>query len=402
VSVRKKGLADVVDDALPFIDDAIARGLMQTTITARDKKRVTLKDGRVVTEFINCSYLALDRHPDVVRAAKDVLDQWGVHFCCARSRFTIGPNTVLEEGLSRLFRGHAITFPSVTSAHMSTLPLLASGVLLNTRRHDRVRMVFDRFAHASMQSLKPILAESASVTSIPHNDLAALARELDDAERAGEDVVFVADSVYSMGGTCPLPEVLALTRAHGASLYIDDAHGTSIFGEKGEGQLLAVIEGPLPDDVIFTFSLAKGYGTNGGGVVVPTDRQRKLIRSFGSTAAFSAPLDFSIVAAAEVVLAMHESGHVRALQQTLVERVALFDSLRGIVEPMSPIRMVPLATRAQALDVGEALVARGYFVTVALYPVVPKDRPQLRVCITVEHSEDDIRGLARALAELGV
>lgn len=402
MSTRARDLADVVADALPHIEGAVARGLMQTTIRARDGKRVTLDDGRVVTEFINCSYLGLDRHPRVVSAAKSVLDEWGVHFCCARSRFTIGPNTDLEARLSTHFRGHAITFPSVTSAHMSTLPLLASGVLLPARRHARVRMIFDRFAHASMQSLKPILAEDARVTSIGHNDLTALARELDEAERADEDAVFVADSVYSMGGTCPLDEVRSLARAKGATLYIDDAHGTSIFGDRGEGYLLSRVAGPLPDDVIFTFSLAKGFGTNGGGVVVPLDRQRALIRSFGTTAAFSAPLDFAIVAAADAALSLHDDGTVRALQQTLVDKVALFDGLRGIAEPMSPIRMVPLTSRDQALDVGEALVERGFFVTVALYPVVPRERPQLRVCLTVEHRDDDIRGLADALRALGV
>ena len=66
----------------------------------------------------------------------------------------------------------------------------------------------------------------------------------------------------------------------------------------------------------------------------------------------------------------------------------------------SPIQMVAMQDNRQAMDVCEALIARGYFVTVALFPVVPRARPQLRLCIAVGHSPGDLRGLASALGEL--
>lgn len=407
---KKRNVHSMIRLAEAHYQRSVDLGLMQVTLRERKGKRVVLADGTAATEFINCSYLGLDEHPAVVAAASDVVKEWGVHFCCARSRFSIGPNAELEAGLSELFRGRAITFPSVTSAHMSVLPLLAAGALLPPSRRagaeGPVRLVFDRFAHASMQFLRPLLAEDARVVTLEHNDLEGLAREARSAHDAGETPVFVADGVYSMGGTCPLDELFALARDLELFLYIDDAHGTSIFGERGEGYAVSKLkevdrtDGPLPEHLMVTYSLAKGFGTNGGGVVVPSSWQERIIRSFGQTYAFSAPLDFSIQAAALASLKLHHDGTVRGLQERLRDRVARFDA-RVPEKPsaFSPIRMVPMPTADDAIAVAERLKQRGYFVTVALFPVVPRARPQLRICLATDHSDDDIDGLTTALAE---
>lgn len=401
MTTEKPGIrARVIAEALPHYADARRRGLMHVTLAARDGKTVTLMDGRRVREFINCSYLGLDTHPRVIARAKELLDHWGVHFCCARTRFSIGPNRDLEDALGAWSGGRAITFPSVTATHLGVLPLVASGALWRGSRP--VRLVFDRFAHASMASLKPLLRESARVETIEHNDLNALRTQFMEARAAGEEPVYVADSVYSMGGRCPLPQVLALAEEHGARLYLDDAHGTSIFGPLGQGAVHEALGGNVPPHVVYTFSLSKGFGTNGGGVVLPTAEQEEMVRLFAQTYAFSASLDFSIIAAAQAALEFHMDGTVRTLQAELRRRVALFDALvPGEREGFSPIRMIPQHSAEDAMRVGESLIARGWFVTVAMFPVVPRDAPQLRLCLTVGHHEDDVRGVVEALRDVG-
>ncbi|MBI5546438.1 MAG: aminotransferase class I/II-fold pyridoxal phosphate-dependent enzyme, partial [Deltaproteobacteria bacterium] len=395
-SAAGRNTAFVVEQAKAHIARAVGHQLMHLSIRRRRGKRVVLPDGREVVEFINCSYLGLDTRQEVIAAAKDVLDGWGVHFCCARSRFSIDPNRELEERLSRwMGGGRAITFPSVTSAHMSTLPLVASGVLLPGPRR-RVRLIFDRFAHASMQYLKPILAVEARVTTLCHNDLAGLEREARAARRCGEAAVYVADSVYSMGGVCPLDEVVEMSRRLGFGLYLDDAHGTSIFGARGEGYVLSRTGGVLPDNAILTFSLAKGFGCNGGGVLVPDSQRERLVRSFGQTYAFSAPLDFSVQGAALAALALHEDGTVAGLQKRLRDNVALLDEeLLQTGLPFSPIRMVMIGSEDEAIRVGAELLEAGFFVSVAMFPVVPRGRAQLRLCVGVGHTKAQIRDLAR-------
>jgi len=386
----------MLGESAPNYERAVKSQLMQVNIQDRKGKTVVLPDGRRVVEFVNCSYLGLDTRPDVIAAAQRAVQDWGVHFCCARSRFTIDPNRVLEEELGALFGGRAITFPSVTSAHMSALPLLASGALVGGRK---MRLIFDRFAHASMQYLKPLLMQEADVVTIGHNALDELVTQVKDAHVHGLTPAFIADGVYSMGGNLPVEKVAALSRELDFWLYIDDAHGTSIFGDQGQGYALSRLQG-FPPNLLLTFSLAKGFGCNGGGIVVPAAAQETLIRSFGQTYAFSGPLDFSIVGAALAALELHRNGTVKALQQTLWDNVRHFRGAAVEDEILSPIHMHLVGGETAAIELGEKLLERGLFASVAFFPVVPRGRAQLRICVTVDHSRAQLDALKAALAEL--
>lgn len=380
--------------------EAVARGLMQVSIKSRGDKGVELPDGQKVVEFINCSYLGLDTHPDLIAGAKAAVEEWGVHLCCARSRFTIEPNRLLEEELSALFKGRAITFPSVTSAHMSVLPLLAAGAL-SPRGGRPVRLVFDRFAHASMQFLKPILAAEAELATIAHNDLDQLLVEVRAAKAKGQELVFLADGVYSMGGVSPMRKLLALAHEHDFYLYIDDAHGTSILGERGEGYALACTGPELSERMILTFSLAKGFGCNGGGVLVPQAFQEEAIRTYGVTYGFSAPLDFAVVGAALASVKLHRDGTVAELQKKLWKRVRQFTGFGPEQSFVSPIGMVEAQSTEHCLELGSELKKRGHFVSVVFFPIVAKENAQLRICLTAAHSYEQLTGLKGALQDLG-
>lgn len=402
---RLRNTSFVIQKAQPWIDDALRSGLMHTSIQTRRGKTVLLPDGRNVVEFVNCSYLGLDQDPRLIEAAKAVLDQWGVHFCCARSRFSIQPHRDLEDGLSSLWKARAITFPSVTAAHLSVLPLLASGSLFPSPQP--ARLIFDRFAHASMQSLKPILAAEATLVTIPHNDLQALSDQIRLAHADHQTPVYIADGVYSMGGHCPILSLLPMVEQDGLFLYIDDAHGTSIFGDRGEGYILSQIDGPLPEGILLNFSLAKGFGCNGGGVLVPSGPLEETIRAFGQTYIFSAPLDFSLIGAALACLELHKDGTIRSLQARLRSRIELFH--HSLASPLSPethpyLLQSPLYTHfvgheTDALALGRAMIDAGFFASVAFFPVVAQDHALLRIALTVAHSEAEIRALAGFLRD---
>jgi 7-keto-8-aminopelargonate synthetase-like enzyme len=374
---------------------------MQVTLRGREGRRVALSADQWVTEFINCSYLAIDTRKDVIEKSQTIMNEWGVHLCCARSRFSIGPLEELEEGLSNLWGGRAITFPSVTTTHMSTMPLLPSMEL--SAKKGTVTFLYDKLAHASMQFLRPVLAAEHRVEVIPHNDLDALEKAVKVAHARGDAVIYVADGVYSMGGVCPIDEVLALSRRLEFSIYIDDAHGTSIYGDHGEGTVLAALQSPgkLPENVAITFSLSKGYGCNGGGVIVPNREAERRVRTFGMTYAFSAPLDFSVVGAGLASLELHRNGEVKRLQAELRRKVALYDRLVGREQPFSPIRMVEVGDEHRAIELGDALKARGHFVSVTFFPIVARGNAMLRICLGVGHADEDITALVGSLRELG-
>jgi 7-keto-8-aminopelargonate synthetase-like enzyme len=380
------------------LQQAVQHGLMQETILSREGKEVELSDGSRVVEFINCSYLGLDTHPLLLAGACRAVEEWGVHFCCARSRFTIAANRELEEQLSSLYGARAITFPSVTAAHMAALPLAASGVLLNETRP--VVVVYDRFAHASTQYLKPILAAEAQVETIAHNDLEALRDHATKARSHGKVVLYIADGVYSMGGISPVRRLAEMAEELDFYVYLDDAHGTSILGRNGVGYALSLL-GELPERFVLTYSLAKGFGCNGGGLLVPRPEQESAVRSYGMTYAFSAPLDFSIVGAALESVNLHRDGTVARLQNRLWERVRLVrpDVPEGLY---SPIVMIPVGKAERAIELGIELKRRGIFVSTVFFPTVPRGSAQLRLAVTAEHTPEQLGLLVDQLRDLGL
>lgn len=379
---------------------AIERNLMQVSIKGRRGKHVVMPDGREVVEFVNCSYLGLDLHPHVIAASKQVDPEWGVNFCCARSRFSIEPQRQLEDELSELYGGRVITFPSTTTTHISVMPLLASGVLIDEHEQRKACLVFDQFAHSSMQYLKPVLAVEATVETIPHNSLKDLRAQVLRARERGEVVIYVADGIYSMGGLCPVPELLALAEELNFYLYIDDAHGTTIFGDRGEGLVVSQIPGGLPDRLIVTFALSKGFGAYGAGLLLSGRWREAMVRCYGQVYAFSAALNFSAVHACRAVVDLHRDGTVQRLQATLRQRVALFDELMATPLPFSPIRMVPIGDEQTAIEAGEELLQAGYYLSVVFFPIVRRGAAQLRACIAANHGPDDIRGMVGALQKI--
>lgn len=395
---RQPRYRDIEESASTLWQQATSRGVMYGVMSRRGgsgSPKEIVVEGRPAIDFVNCSYFGLDRHPAVVAAAQKTLEEWGVHFCCARSRLSIEPNRALESGLSKLFGGPAITFPSVSAAHASVMPLMVQGLLWDA---SSIELIFDRSAHASMQFLKPILAEHAAVSSVPHNDLNALEDAVRLANRRGSTAVYVADGVYSMGGLCPLPELIDMANRYDLRLYIDDAHGTSIYGERGEGYAVEAFGGRIPPFAIVTYSLAKGFGCNGGGVILPDAVAEQRVRRLGQTYAFSAPLDFSVIGAACASLELHLDGTVRDLQKTLRDHVRLFDRSRGVDDPLfSPIRMHRLSTPDAAIAKADDLLSSSYFVSAAFYPVIKRGEGQLRVAISTEHRAEDLEGLASHL-----
>ncbi|WP_394824889.1 aminotransferase class I/II-fold pyridoxal phosphate-dependent enzyme [Pendulispora albinea] len=397
IAAKLRNTPFVVEESAAHYERAIKANLMQVTIKGRNGKHVLLPDDREVVEFLNCSYLGLDLHPDVIAASKSVDERWGMNFCCARSRFSIEPQRLLEEELSELYRGRVITFPSTSAAHISIMPLLASGVLVEQGKPRKTCLIFDQFAHSSMQYLKPVLAVEATIETIPHNALDVLRERVLQAKARGEVPVYVADGIYSMGGLCPARELLDLANELDFFLYIDDAHGLTVFGARGEGVVLREIDGDVPDRLILTFSLSKGFGAYGGGLLVAGAWRERLIRSYGQIYAFSAAQTFQAVHACRAVVGLHRDGTIGPLQRTLRERVALFDELMGKPLPFSPIRMVMIGEEEDALSAGEEMLRRGYYVSVVFFPIVRRRSAQLRVCIAANHTTDDICGLVAAL-----
>lgn len=396
---RFRNTAGLIEAAAPHFAAAHLNGLMALYVTPLEGRRVFIEEargrGREVTDFVRCSYLGLDNHLAITTAGAALTMRYGaLHWSCARTRLNFAALGELEDALSDLFEARIITYSTVLAANMSALPLIASGVLTEGVKPV---IVFDRLAHATLAYNKPVIAEETEVLTIAHNDLAAL----EDICRAHPCVAFVCDGVYSMGGCAPVEALLELQRRYDLFLYIDDAHGISIFGEKGAGFARSKMPSGLGDRTIIAASLGKGFGASGGMLMLGTAEQEEIFRRFALAHAFSASINVAAIGAAAASERLHRGSELGERQRRLAANIALFDELVPTAQAGSalPIRTVVIGAELAAIGAARFILDRGTYVSAIFFPTVASGRAGLRICPTADHTADEIRAVAAAIHE---
>lgn len=376
-------------------DAAHFHGLMALYARPSTGRAVVLphEGERRVVDFVRCSYLGLDNHPKIIDGAIEALVKYGaLHWSCARTRLNFAIIGELELALSELFDARVIAFSTVLAANMSALPLIASGHLTGGAKPV---IVFDRLAHATLAYHKGTLAGETKVETIEHNDIEAL----ETLCKKHSAVAYICDGVYSMGGCVKLEQLRLLQDRYGLFLYVDDAHGISIFGDNGEGYARSQIGGSLGDRTIIAASLGKGFGASGGLLMLGNDHQEQLFRRFAVAHAFSASLNVAAIGAALASQALHRTPELQNLQLELQSRIALFDCLVPTEQRGSslPIRTVEIGDELRAIAAARTLLNRGFYTSAIFFPTVRKGRAGLRICPTAGHSEGDITAIGEAI-----
>jgi 7-keto-8-aminopelargonate synthetase-like enzyme len=393
---RHRNTQSLIDHATPNFVAAHREGLMALYVGPLRGRAVQIGDGgssRRLVDFVRCSYLGLDNHPAIVRGAIEALGQYGtLHWSCARTRLNFGILGDLENALSDLFQARVITYSTVLAANMSALPLIASGALTGRKRP---LMVFDRLAHATLAFNKPVVGEEAEVRTIEHNDMQAL----EDICRSNDCVAYICDGVYSMGGSAKIADLLALQNRYGLFLYIDDAHGISLFGMRGEGFARSQIPGDLGDRTIIAASLGKGFGASGGFLMLGTPHHEEIFRQFALAHAFSASINVAAIGAAMASQSLHRTAELVERQARLRERISLFDELVPTSQAGSPlpIRTVVIGDERAAIHAARLVLDDGWYTSAIFFPTVAKGKAGLRVCPTADHTVEEIKALGVAI-----
>ena len=389
-----RNTAAMIDAASRSFEAAHYQGIMALYAAPMTGRYVHLPvTGKTVVDFVRCSYLGLDNHPSITEgAARTVQDSGALHWSCARTRLNFSVLGDLEAELSSLFDAKVVTFTTVLAANMSALPLLASGHMTSGRKPV---MVFDRLAHATLAHHKAVVAEETPVETIVHNDLDAL----EALCKSHQQVAYICDGVYSMGGHAPLEALRSLQDKYGLFLYIDDAHGISIEGRHGAGFARSAL-GPLGERTIVAASLGKGFGASGGMVMLGTARQELLFRRFAIAYAFSASLNTAAIGAALASAAIHRTAELAQRQQSLRNNLALLDTLLPTDQATSilPIRTVRIGDELLAVAAARQLLEQGFYTSAIFFPTVARGEAGIRICLTSDHSQQQIRDLVAAIA----
>ncbi|WP_271799206.1 8-amino-7-oxononanoate synthase [Dietzia maris] len=373
--------------ALDWLDDAAADR------ASRHVRRVlsprAAEDG--VIDLASNDYLGLGRHPEVVDAAVAATRRWGAG--ATGSRLVTGTteeHLALEAELAE-FTGKpaALVFSSGYTANLGAVVALSGRGSL---------IVSDGGSHASL--VDACRLARARVVVVDRGDVGAVARAL--AERTEKRALVVTDSVYSADGElAPLLALHGASRAHGAVLLVDEAHGLGVRGSGGRG---LVDEHGLSrhEDVVVTATLSKALGSQGG-VVLASERVREHLISSARTFIFDTGLAPAAVGAARAALGVLRRDP--ALASRVVEVAEHLAAVTGAEQPHSAVVSVVLGDPARAVSAAGRCLELGVRVGCFRPPSVPEGTARLRLTARADLSDADLARasdvLAQALGEHG-
>jgi glycine C-acetyltransferase/8-amino-7-oxononanoate synthase len=363
--------------------DALARrSLLRRlrTIDSAPGAEVEL-DGHRVLLFSSNNYLDLAAHPRVTEAAINAIRRYGVG--AGASRLVSGslrPHRELEERLAAFKREEAaLVFSTGYQANLGLIPTLAG---------DRDVLYVDRLCHASLIDACRLC--EAPLRVYRHRDHAHLARLLQQG-RPPRPALIITDGVFSMDGDlAPLPELCKAAEQAGATLVVDDAHGTGVMGTDGRGTVEHYgLEGRA---IVQMGTLSKALGGMGGFVAGSRDLIEYLVnraRPFIYTTALPPAMAAAAAAALDVIEAEPERRarlwSLRDLLHEGVRRIG-FDTL----DSRSPIIPLLVGDADQALALSDQLLAHGVYAPAIRPPTVPAGTSRIRMSVTAGHTPAQI------------
>jgi 8-amino-7-oxononanoate synthase len=196
-------------------------------------------------------------------------------------------------------------------------------------------------------------------------------------------------------------------------LYIDDAHGFGVIGERSahepcsygiRGNGVVRHQGEGYDNVVMVAGMSKAYSSLLAFLTLPS-RLKNVLKVAAPPYLFSGPSPVASLATTWVGLDVNEKrgDHFRTEIHRKTGRVLDRLTELGIHTPNTsgfPIIEIPLAHREDIDVVGQYLFNRGIYATMAAYPLVPRREVGFRIQVTAANGEDQIDLLCEVLGEL--
>ena len=352
--------------------------------------------GRVLIASSN-NYLGLSDAPEVMQAGIDALHKFGAG--TASVRFICGTFTIhreLEQALARFVGTEAsLSYVSAWNANEGFTATIAE---------EGDFVISDKLNHASIiDSMRLAKAISKCTTAVyKHGDMDDLRQQLAAAKGARRRIIWT-DGIFSMeGAIAKLPDILEIARTYDAVVAVDDSHATGVLGKTGRGT--AEHFGVLGEVDIITSTLGKALGGAAGGFVAGSASLADYLVQRSRPQLFSNALPPTVAASALAAVKLVESQPERVerlrtntkyFRESIIE--AGFKPLPG----ETPIVPIIVGETAAAIQMSDALLNEGVFVTGFGFPVVPKGQARVRCQISAAHSRDDLDVAIAAFKKVG-
>jgi glycine C-acetyltransferase len=211
------------------------------------------------------------------------------------------------------------------------------------------------------------------------------------------------DGVFSMeGAIAKLPDILQIAREHDAIVLVDDSHATGVLGKTGRGT--AEHFGVLGEVDVITSTLGKALGGAAGGFVAGPAALTDYLTQRSRPQLFSNALPPTVAASALAAVRLVEAQPERV--ERLRENARYFREqiIEAGFKPIpgeTPIVPIIVGETSAAIQMSDALLDEGVFVTGFGYPVVPQGQARVRCQISAAHTRDDLDTAIRAFKKAG-
>lgn len=346
-----------------------------------------LLEGHPVTLFCSNDYLGLTRHPRLIKAFQDA----AVHGTGSGAARLISGSTDFHDRLEKKIA----QFKGCEKALLFSTGYLANLGVLSGLAGEGDLILMDKLCHASL--IDGARLSGAALRIFPHKQYARCEEILSQSGEFRRRIL-VTDSVFSMDGDiADLGELIRLKEKYDAVLVVDDAHGTGVTGPEGRGSCEDPNTGKRPDVIVGTLSKALGCL---GGFAAGSEAVIETLVNRARSFIFATSLPPSVCAAAYEAFCVVEEEP--ALRERLLYNIGILEEglknsgLDAILSG-TPIFPVILGEERAALQGAKALLESGFLVPAIRYPTVAKGKARLRVTVSANHNEKEIRNLVEKI-----
>ena len=351
-----------------------------------------IRDGRKMLNRSSNDYLGLSRD---MQLRKEFLT-WAMEeylpLSSTSSRLLTGNYPVyteLEEALASAYgKESALVFNSGYHANVGILPALADKETL---------ILADKLVHASL--IDGIRLSGATYKRFRHQDYEQAEQILQASVRTYKRIILVTESIFSMDGDiADLHRLVRLKQEYpNVLLYVDEAHAIGVRGKTGLG--IAEESGTLPDIDLLVGTFGKALASMGAFVAcsrllhdVLVNRMRPLI--------FSTALPPLQVAWTSYLFQLlpHMEERRKHLQRL---SASVAQTLQGKGGEISSSHIIPYIVKdsENCLRLAEFLQRKGFYCLAIRPPTVPQGTARLRLSITADLDEENIRPLNELLVD---
>ena len=351
-------------------------------------------DEHKLFNFSSYNYLGYANHPEVINAAKDALDKFGLGATGSPLlNGTFDIHKQLEHALTNFFGQEGYGISLFSSGYGANIGVVSSYI------HKGDYVVLDHSSHASL--IDGAVMSQGTLKLFRHNDAEFLERILKRIAKENRRILVCVEGVYSTDGDYGnLKDIVTVTKKYGASILVDEAHSLLVAGATGKG---AVEKFDVLGDVdllIGTFS--KSFG-GVGGCLYAKQELINYVNYYARSRMFSCALDPAVTGGILKALELASGPDGNEKRKRIVENA---DHLRSLLKNKVDIGtsqswVIPIifGDERKSLPLGDYLMRKGYDFSIMMFPAVKKNKSIIRAFVTSEHTKEQLDGCAEALID---